>query len=102
MTNRGITGLSVIDDLDTRREIFFLLAKLDQTQRTAFMREVVDLLNAEIRRLQPPPWNLVRYWSVDDSVNETYMDLLLLLAQFNVPVEATLIHLEAFVLRTET
>lgn len=93
----GIEALSEVDNTDDRREVMRLLSILDASQRITFMGKAVDSVNAAIRTTQPPPWMLWDYKPESGEVNEVYMDLFLLIAQFNLPVKAALEDLERFV-----
>lgn len=78
--------LSSIDDLDSRREILRLLELLFPREREWFLSEVG-------RQLVPP----VTCANTTMTPNESYIDLLALIGQYDIPVKMILTALEQFV-----
>lgn len=93
----GLEALREIDNLDDRTEIFHLLSTLDRRERIEFMKQVVFQVNTRIRQIHNPPWAFTAYWSEVDDPNETYLDLMMIVAQQGLEVPIVLERLVNFV-----
>lgn len=98
MPRYGIGALSVIDNRDDRREIFYLLSQLSPGERLQFLSFVIRILNQAILHTHEPPYTLITVRSDTGTVNETYYDLMLAISQYHIPIPPIVERLEQFVI----
>ena len=89
-----IDSLKEIDNLDDRREIFYLLSKLNAIERVRFLEWCRDKTNEEIKFRHSPPWVFVKITSATGQPEETYWDLMLMVATFELDMDVVLRELE--------
>jgi len=78
-----------IDSRDDRTEIFFLLGFLTPAERVAFLQWACDVVNE-----RSPAWGRVIITESTGEVAEAYWDLMLLVAQRDLQLDAVLRRLE--------
>lgn len=93
----GIASLSEIDNLDDRREVFYLLSLLTDEERKKFLLYCVREINRGIVFTHDPPHVLLEVRVETGTINETYMDLMLAIAKYNLPIKALLEDLVKYV-----
>lgn len=96
--NPGVLSLKQIDDIDTRRETFYLLSKLTPVQRIAFLYWCCDQAN---NRMIHTDVNKVWVEHSTGDAREVRNDLWMLHVQFNLPLPRILSGLERAVRNPE-
>lgn len=95
----GVHLLEPIDNLDTRREAFYLLSRLPGSSRIEFLHWCARNVNAAIRLRHDPPWVLTEVRNDTGEVMESYADLMGLICQWGMDADAALRELERRVSR---
>lgn len=95
----GIEALQQVDDLDTRREVFYLLSRLSSTERIAFLHWCAANVNDSIRLRHNPPWVLTVVRNDTGEIMESCGDLWGLVCQWGLDPVVALKELERRVSR---
>lgn len=92
MENYGLNALKPVDDLDTRREIMFLLQHMTAIERIEFLHWAAQRSNFK-RNWQGPQVYIQD--TTDGRVEETYFDLMGLAVHYGLTWPEILSELEA-------
>lgn len=90
----GIQSLRMIDDIDTRREIYHCLTKLSEFERIAFLYWCGRASHQMILATSEPPWHLFEIRNLTGNVDETIADFYAMVANFGLPISLCLRQLE--------
>ena len=93
----GISSLQEIDNLDDRREIYYLLSMMNASERKSFLEHAIRSINQGIVMTHDPPWRLLIVTVEAGTVSEAYMDLMDAIAMLQLPIQALLDDLVAYV-----
>lgn len=96
----GIFALEAIDNVDDRRELFYLFQRLQPWERVRFLFWAAGLANGPYRSLRPNG-DIVKVVVTNRTGEpaESYIDLCCLIAQWRVPRDVVLQELEKLVRR---
>lgn len=94
---KGILDLQTINNRDDKKEIWRLLSLLTVQERIAFLDFVVNQINQGVKLKSDPPWVLIEITNNTGDPNETYMDLMHVVSQYQIPWAPVLTTLERFV-----
>lgn len=97
--NPGILSLKEIDNLDDRREIFYLLSRLTPLQRIAFLYWCCDQANN--RMIHRGEQTRVDITDPTGDPYHTMLSIAMLHAQYNLPIQRVLRGLERAVRNPE-
>ena len=86
--------LSLIDDVDTRREMLILLQKLDPAARVAWLYWCMDATNDGIMLRHSPPWVLVTITNATGDPMETFLDFCMMVSGHGMDPKRGLVELE--------
>lgn len=90
----NLNWLLPIDNLDDRREIFYALSKMSVAERRAFLLWAAGVTNGRTRLRHNPPWVEVNVKFETDTVDEAYMDLMGMIANYDLDLPTVLAELE--------
>lgn len=101
LEKHGIGKLTEIDNVDDRKEIYYLLTLLTVQERFTFLDFTIKVINEGIVFQHDPPHILLTVTQETGSVSETYMDLMLAISKYNIPVPILLQGLVNYVRKLE-
>ena len=99
-------GYLVYDNLDDRKEVYYLLAKLSPRRRMRFLQWCCDRVvmhkSQSKTRVSAKSLQLAEYARTDDSADrrsvlETYTDIWMLCAQYDFPIDQAVLKLTEMV-----
>lgn len=93
----GIGKLYELDNLDDRREVFYLLTLLTIQEQKKFLEHAVLVINQGVVHSHNPPHQLLEVTQECQTTNETYLDLMGAIALYDLPVQALLDDLVKYV-----
>lgn len=90
----GIGSLKEIDDVDTRRELYYLVTRLTVFERIQFLRWCCSRANDQILLKSEPPHIVVTIEHTTGDAWEVACDLFCIHAQWGLPLQTILAGLE--------
>lgn len=90
----NLNWVKPIDNKDDRKEIYYALTKMNVLERREFLLWARDVTNGRTKLFHRPPWVLVEVHIQTGSVDETFMDLMGMIANYDLDIPTVLAELE--------